>query len=188
MDPGLLYAFFGTISGTLATAFALLAAIVLYRFQSLDTGLPNALDGLANAIGDGTPKIELLRKLQHRGDVERFVELFKERVTVRTGRSTVEDAVGSLGTTISAQYEYLCSLVRTKRQLRRRLLRSLLLTVCTIVFCVGAIPFSDLVSNCVCLAVILIAAGFALFLACLSQYVWLIWGMFAEARPPAETQ
>lgn len=181
MESALLYTF-STISQTLATAFALLAAIVLYRFQTLENGLPKDMEALANAIGDGTPRILELRKLQHQGKYAEFKQLFDELVVVRYQRPTVADAVSAAGNDILARYEHVCSAVTTTRELRKRLFNSLYLTVVTIAFSTIVLPFSHLLAtDCGYLAVATVTVGVAMCVACLFNYVWLIKGMFLES-------
>ena len=181
MESALLYSF-STISQTLATAFALLAAMVLYRFQTLENGLPKDLEALTNAIGDGTPKIELLRKLQHRGDYGKFKALFDELIIPRQARENVKDAVGSLGNDITARYEHVSSTVLATRELRRRLFRSLHITLATIAFSTIVIPFSHLLATyCASLGVVILTVGVAMCVMCLFNYVWLIRSMFLES-------
>jgi len=184
MENSILYTF-STISQTLATAFALLAAIVLYRFQTLDGGISLATSELLNAVSGTTvsgkdPTLDL-RIYQRSGDLARFLDLFRQMATEKAGPGT--DPYRSLGDGVYAYYRHVDVVLSLTRTLRKRLFNSLYATVATIAYSTLVIPFSHaLAERHDCLASLFLMVVEAMFIGCLCVYVRLIYGMFPPAR------
>jgi hypothetical protein len=178
VESGLLYTF-STIAQALGGAFALLAAFVLYRFQSLDKSMWEDSQHLKNLWPNPDhTRIDALRVQSKYAEINRDLErVLKQRR--QDGRPT------TLNPEQPMQLKRFQASVRLHQGIKRALWAALLATFIVMAGSVAAIPHAHEWAVSPCLARFWMGGGVVGFVLCLILYLVLIW---AALRGPPLTK
>jgi hypothetical protein len=159
MENALLYTF-STIAQALGGAFALLAAFVLYRFQSLSNTMPNDAAQVRGGLTRSGRNFTLYDTLRVEG---KYPELIVEIDTIMEhdpGLSADEKAlIGRMKRSVQLQ-----------TALEKSFRRGAFATAAVMAFSVAAIPIAPFVYCMPCFSALLLIVGVSGFLACLYLY------------------
>ena len=162
MDSALFYTF-STIAQTLGTAFALLAAFVLYRLQQVTTVIESAsrvfiIPYLPN---------EGARRLRAQGAYQEMHALLSSLEPTQVEFTKKHS--------FSAARSALVGGIELQRRLKQLLRASLALSVLVIFGAVAVLPFAPAIAASEGTAWITLAIGLLAFGVCLGLYAFLIW-------------
>lgn len=162
MENALFYTF-STIAQTLATAFALLGAFVLFRIQQIAATLENT----SRVVMQPYLPNEEARRLQTEGRFKELEAMLKGQVPQRRDLTDTHS--------FKAAYNAMTNHIKVELQLRLLFVTALILTVIVIagaVLVLAATPYiaiSRVISN------VVFVVGIVAFLSCLTLYAILIW-------------
>jgi hypothetical protein len=173
MENALLYTF-STIAQALGGAFALLAAFVLYRFQSLGPMMVHDSAEIRGCLSRGGGDLTLFDSMRLRGNWRGLVLVIDS--IMETDEPGISSAEGEL-------------IFRMKMSLELQILLEQLfrfgafMTAATMAYSVAAIPFAHLIYAVSWLSWLMLVCGVAGFLACLHAY----WNIIKAAlySPPS---
>lgn len=170
-DNELLYTF-TTIAQSIAAAFGLLAAFVLYRLQSLDGAMSqDTLHFLSGGYfsKDEVAALESLRAQKRYGDVLKVWD----NALVGYRKRNVADPTGPWGDS-DARRARIAWGVEAVQNARLQLQRTLWPTAVTVFYCTAAIPFVHMAIRYLVLSAGMLAIALAVLALCLMMYLRLI--------------
>jgi len=158
-----LYYTFSTIAQTLAAAIALLAAFVLYRLQSINSGIE---DSALNVQQSYPPaQSELLIPMLMQGRYQEIFDYSEKNPVPRPPGMSVYP---------SEKRVALGSLLRKKTEILRTIRRSFLATVILVALSVAVLAATPWISTNQTLSVITLAVGAIWFVSCFPAFWSLI--------------
>ena len=176
MENAILYTF-STIAQALAGTIALLAAFVLYRLQSLESGM---WEDSAVAF-DGSPftheEMAALQSLRGRREYAGFSDALDKAVEARSVRLAAQgqpEPQGPFGPGNRARLSHVREGVAVSNRVKARLWQALWPTAGAMIYSIGAIPAAHLIHCRLTASWIVLSVGIIAFVACLGFYLLLI--------------
>lgn len=163
MDNALYYTF-STIAQALAGVVAFLAAILLYKFQSIDSTLkerlPRVLDSHPMNVGNNN----VLWDHAMNGRYDELLAGLPEN--------------GSFGGIYQITVVQMRALLKTRKELTSALKRAVLLILGSMVAAVIVLAIIPLIKDCIWLSGLILGAGAVLFLVCVASCFKVIRALF----------
>jgi hypothetical protein len=181
MENTLFYTF-TTIAQSVAAAFGLLAAFVLFRFQYLDRVLFERSGYLAGLGCWSQDQQKNMRVAISKGNYRAFVDA-AERALSLWREHMVSQNVSGEAVPCNDWHERITTVnwaIEVGTRTRRRLWTSLWVTAVTVIGSVVAIPVSHVVAACPCEAWALLWVGVAMVTGCIGTYMYLIAGTLKQ--------
>jgi hypothetical protein len=157
---------FSTIAQTLAGAIALLGAFILYRLASLNQDMRECADTISEKLNDAINQADIYVQGRQCARRQQYQELLE--ISARGKYSP------NYSHNPSHERERLSEMLQVKESLLTNFKIALRLTVFSLLFSVGVLPFAQIIGQCYQASIAFLAVGVGSFIGSIMSYVPLI--------------